>query len=173
MSELREEIRAAFRWVDGHADLWQVWANGGLLRRLGPALAEPFADSRIATVLAIESRGFILGPLVAAHLGAGFVAIRKECGLLPGPLIRGTTAPDYRGNRSTLRLQSERIDAGDRVLLVDDWAETGSQLRTVAAMVGERGAEVVGTALLVNELGGANPPELGRLHALVTADELG
>ena len=40
-------------------------------------MAAPFKNTRIDTVVAIESRGFILGAPMAALLGVGFVPVRK------------------------------------------------------------------------------------------------
>ncbi len=67
------------------------------------------------------------GGATAVELGAGFVAIRKSgTGLLPGPKVRTTASPDYRGLRHGVRMQAVLVE-GDAVLMVDDWAEQGSQ----------------------------------------------
>lgn len=164
-------IKAAFRWVDGHADIWEVLGKPTVLRRVGREMARPFADAEITAVLALESRGFVLGPLVALELDARFVPVRKREGLLPGPKLVRTASRDYRGHIHELRIQRDSLNAGARVLLVDDWAETGNQLVAAAEMVLEGGASVVGTSLLVNEMS-APPAVLGRVHALVHADDL-
>jgi adenine phosphoribosyltransferase len=164
--EFDRAVATSFRWIDGHADVWALLAEPAVLRELGPRMAEPFCRSDVTAVVAIESRGFIVGPLVALQLGARFVAVPKRDGLLPGRKLTRTTANDYRGNTAPLRLQHARLSADDRVLLVDDWAETGSQLAAAATMVADRGATVVGTTLLVNELDDP-PPKLGRVHAVM------
>ena len=124
-----EEIAARFAWVDGHADVWRLFSDPMLFGRIAAALADPFRESGITLVCGIESRGFILGGAVARELDVGFAAIRKEAGLYPGPKIQLRTETDYRGTRQMLRLQRRAVSGGDRVLVVDDWAERGSQAR--------------------------------------------
>jgi adenine phosphoribosyltransferase len=83
----------------------------------------------VPKVAGIESRGFMLGTAAALELGVGFVPVRKADGLFPGPKGVAEAGTDYRGNWHTLRLQRAALADGDRVLLVDDWIETGSQRR--------------------------------------------
>lgn len=90
-----------------------------LFSALVSGLADPFRRSVIPKVVGIEARGFILGGAVAAVLRSGFVAIRKEGGLLPGAKLVRSSPPDYRRRTSQLRLQRESLTEADRVLLVD------------------------------------------------------
>lgn len=161
-----------FRWVDGHADLWPVFRDGATFAEVVKALAEPFRDAGVTAVCGIESRGFLLGGAVALELGTGFAAIRKAAGLFPGEKLTRETDPDYRGFRHVLRMQRSALSPGDRALLVDDWIETGSQALAVRGLVAEAGAELVGCAVLVDQFDPATRPRLGRLHALLAADEL-
>lgn len=164
-------IKAAFRWVDGHADLWAVFSDPAVLRQLGPSMAAPSMSSGVTAVLAVEARGFIVGPLVAVELDARFVPVRKGGGLLSGRKAERTSGPDYRGNTPTFRVQRERLGPEDRVLLVDDWVETGHQLAAVAGLAEECGASVVGTSVVVTELAESQHP-FGEMHALVRANDL-
>jgi len=50
-----------------------------------------------------------------------------------------------------LRISRRAIRPGDRLLLVDDWVETGSQARRVAALVAKGGGTVVGVSVLVDD----------------------
>lgn len=59
--------------------------------------------------------------------------------------------PDWRGRRLELLISRRAIREGDRLLLVGDWIETGSQARTVAALVAGQGATVVGVSVLVDD----------------------
>jgi adenine phosphoribosyltransferase len=166
-----EEILERFAWVEGHADVWRLFADPALFGRIAAALADPFRDAGIAVVCGIEARGFILGGAVARELDVGFAAIRKGDGLYPGPKVQLHTEPDYRGKRNVLRLQRQAIRPGDLVLLVDDWAERGSQARAAAELVARCGGSVAGLSVIVDQLGTREglPP----VHALVAADDLG
>jgi adenine phosphoribosyltransferase len=168
---LAEEIAERFAWVDGHADVWPLFGDPILFGKIATGLADPFRDDEIAVVCGVESRGFILGGAVARELGVGFAAIRKRDGLFPGPKIELRTEPDYRGNRNVLRLQRRAIRDGDRVLLVDDWVERGSQARAAVALVDRCGGIVAGISVVVDQL--ASHDGLPRVHALVHADALG
>jgi len=168
---IADEIAARFAWVDGHADVWRLFSDPLLFGRIASALADPFREAEIGVVCGIESRGFILGGAVARELDVGFAAIRKQAGLYPGPKIQLRTDTDYRGTRQVLRLQRQAVRAGDRVLLVDDWAERGSQARAAADLVSRCGGTSVGLALVVDQL--ETHEGLPPVHALVDADDLG
>jgi adenine phosphoribosyltransferase len=70
-------------------------------------------------------------------------------------------------------MQAAVLGPSDRVLLVDDWAERGSQARGVRQLVTECGATFLGVSLLVDQLADDARPELGTITAVVRADELG
>ncbi|WP_275295906.1 phosphoribosyltransferase family protein [Amycolatopsis sp. La24] len=161
-----------FRWVDGHADLWPVFRDGAAFAEVVKALAEPFRDAGVTAVCGIESRGFLLGGAVALELGVGFAAVRKAAGLFPGEKLTRETDPDYRGFRHVLRMQRSALSPGDRLVLVDDWIETGSQASAVRDLVREAGAELVGCAVLVDQLDPALRSRFGRVHSLLAKDEL-
>ncbi|HEU5271658.1 MAG TPA: phosphoribosyltransferase family protein [Jatrophihabitans sp.] len=168
----RAAVLRSFSWRDGHADVWSVFADGPAFEAVVAALAAPWRESGISHVLGIESRGFLLGGAVAVRLGTGFVAIRKDGGLLPGPKLVADSRPDYRGLSHRLRMQCV-LRAGHRVLLVDDWAERGSQASAVARLVEQAGAELAGLSLIVDQLDDDLRASLGRVTSLVRAGELG
>ncbi len=152
--------------------MWRVFADGDALAAVVTGLVEPWRGQQITRVVGIESRGFLLGAAAAVSLGVGFVAVRKSEGLLPGPKVTADAGEDYRGLRHRLRMQAV-LHADDRVLLVDDWAERGAQADAAKELVESSGASFVGVSLLVDELDSTAKSQLGRVTALVTADELG
>jgi len=168
----RDALLAHFRWSGGHADVWRVFADGDALAAVVAGLADPWRDRGVTRVVGIESRGFLLGAAAAVSLGVGFVAVRKEAGLFPGPKVTVQAAEDYRGQRHRLRMQAV-LDDRDRVLLVDDWAERGSQAAAVRHLVESTGATFAGVSLLVDQLGPERRTALGRVTALAGAADLG
>jgi adenine phosphoribosyltransferase len=167
----RDEVLARFAWVHGHADVWRLFSDGGAFRTIVRSLAEPFGDA--TKVAGVEARGFIVGAAVAAELDVGFIAIRKEEGLFPGPKLMRRARPDYRGRENVLRLQREALSDEDRVLLVDDWAERGSQALAAKWLIEECGASFLGLAVVVDQLEDEVRDRIGRIHALVAAEDLG
>jgi adenine phosphoribosyltransferase len=109
-------------------------------------LAEPFRDEGISHVVAIESRGFILGAPVAQHLNAGFIPVRK-----PGKLPSVTRREEYELEYGTdaLEVHVDAADGSARVLIVDDVLATGGTAGATCRLVESLGAEVVGCSFLI------------------------
>ena len=171
-ADFTDELIAHVPWVGGHADVWRAFSDGAFFPRLVSALADPYREDRITKVAGIEARGFILGAAVAVELGVGFVAIRKEGGLFPGEKAIRVAEADYRGNRAVLQLQRASLSEFDRVVLVDDWSEVGSQAYAARCLVEEAGADFVGASIVVDQLSDEARGRIGRVAALITADRL-
>jgi len=106
-------------------------------------------DLAVDTVVAIESRGFILGGPLADRLGAGFVPVRKP-GKLPWKARQASYELEY--GKDTLEIHDDALAAGERVLVVDDVIATGGTATAVAELCRSFGTTLAGFAFLV-ELG--------------------
>jgi len=155
----------------GLGNMWPVFYDPALFTRVIEGLAAPFVGA-VDKVIGIESRGFVLGAAVASRLRVGFVAIRKADGLYPGETIEAFTESDYRGRRHTFRLQRAAVNPGERIGLVDDWFETGSQGLIARALLEAAGAHYVGASIIVDQLSDQKRSELAPCHSLVAASEL-
>ncbi len=100
-------------------------------------------------VVAIESRGFILGGVLADRLGLGFVPVRKP-GKLPSKTVKASYALEY--GTDTLEIHEDALRPGERVLVVDDVIATGGTAKAVAELCQGLGASVTAFAFLI-ELG--------------------
>jgi adenine phosphoribosyltransferase len=149
-----------------------VLSDAPLLRDAVEALATPFAEAGITKVASVEARGFVLGGAVAVRLGAGFVAIRKPGSVFPGAKAERVTEPDWRGQAHALQAQRAALGAGDVVLVVDDWAEVGSQAAAAKGLIEDCGAHYAGLSILVDELTDEARRALEPVHAVVSAAEL-
>jgi adenine phosphoribosyltransferase len=174
-SDLRDRLIAEFRWTDpGPAsdvlvsDRSGWWRDPGILHDLGPALAALFAAEQPTVVVAPEVTGFLLGPLVARALGVGFVEAYRQGARRPiaEHMTWADVPADHRGDPQRLGVRTRLITAGDRVLVVDDWAATGAQARALSDLVRTVGATPVGAAVIVN----ACPAEPGIRGLLSDAD---
>jgi adenine phosphoribosyltransferase len=168
----RAALLHTLQWYGGQADVWSVFRNAEAFQRVVAGMVAPFRTASITAVAGLESGGFLLGGAAAIQLGVGFIAIRKAGSLFPGDTERLTTARDYRGRNHELLLQRDRIDAGDRVLLVDDWAETGSQARTAEQLIRQCGAVLVGTSVMIDQLDAHTRAELTNVASLARFADL-
>lgn len=112
-------------------------------------LLKPFQDDVIDIVAGIDAMGFILGSAVATTLGKGFLAIRKA-----GHLCIETQTQDYSDYSGQEKLMEVRLDVlrpGLRVLIVDQWIETGGTMKAAIQLVEKQGATVVGVAAVAIE----------------------
>jgi adenine phosphoribosyltransferase len=173
MRTLAEDLAERIRGDgDKGSDIWRAFADRELFARSVAALAVPFRGERYTKVAGVEGRGFVLGGAMAAHTGAGFVAIRKQDGYLPGDVVECQTEPDWQGRVHALRLQRDVLSAEDRVVLVDDWYETGAQALAARHLIEGTGATLLGMSIIVDDLSDEVRERLGRLHALIRADAL-
>ena len=171
MNELHDRLRAAIPIVDGDADVWGLFRDPSLAREVLSRLASHF-DGKVDKICGVESRGFIVGMALAMEMKLPFVGIRKDTGFFPGETIALTSSPDYRGNTHSLRLQVGALDRDDRVLLADDWIETGNQAMCVKGLIEQAGAELYGVATIVDQCKPERQAELGAFVGLITNAEL-
>ncbi|MCH2125619.1 MAG: adenine phosphoribosyltransferase [Pirellulaceae bacterium] len=132
---------------------------GILFRDITPLLAEPrafrecirrmadhYRHQQIDHIVAAEARGFIFAAPLALELNTGFVPIRK-----PGKLPFKTHALHYEleYGTDTLEMHVDGVQAGDRVLVVDDLLATGGTVQACCELLLKTGADVVGCAFLI------------------------
>lgn len=151
----RRLILKTFAWSDGHADFTGIFNDPRTLASLGPGLVESHRDNNGTAVVAAEARGFILGSLCAVALGVGFVPARKPGSVHPGEKIHANSEPGWQARRHTFRI-AKVFGPADRVLLVDDWIETGSQAAAITEAVTSMGANAVGVSVIVDQA----PPQI-------------
>ncbi|MBI5778312.1 MAG: adenine phosphoribosyltransferase [Planctomycetes bacterium] len=153
-------IKAAIRTINDFPkkgikfrDIAPLLANPALTRRMVELMCRGFARPGVAgriavdKVVGIESRGFILGAMVAQKLGVGFVMARKK-GKLPGKVIAREYGLEY--GTACLELQQDCVKKGERILIIDDVLATGGTIQAVSELVESRGGRVVGIRFLIN-----------------------
>src|SRR5215216_6007416 len=128
-SELDRRIRTLMRDIPDYPkpgvvfkDITPILADAGAFAEATRAMATPFEDAHITHVVAVESRGFILGGPVAQQLRVGFVPVRKP-GKLPFESRRQEYELEY--GSDALEIHADACDPNARVLIVDDVLATG------------------------------------------------
>ena len=109
-------------------------------------LAKRYADKKIDTVVAIESRGFIFGGALAHKLGTAMVPVRKK-GKLPYKTFSATYSLEY--GEDTLEIHEDAFSQGSRVLLIDDLLATGGTMAAVIELVKKLKGEIVEIAFVI------------------------
>ncbi len=127
-------------------DITTLLREPALFHGMGNLLAEMCKNHHADKVVAIESRGFILGGVLADRLGLGFVPVRKP-GKLPAKTLNATYALEY--GTDTLEIHADALARGERVLVVDDVIATGGTAKAVAELCGKLGASVSAFAFLI------------------------
>ena len=102
----------------------------------------------ITHIVGIESRGFVVGAVLAATIGVPFVMVRKKGSKYPGSLLQETYALEY--GEDTLVLQEGLLGHANRVLIADDLVATGGSMLATKRLVEQAEARVVGFASIIN-----------------------
>ncbi|MFQ5454633.1 MAG: adenine phosphoribosyltransferase [Nitrospirota bacterium] len=105
-----------------------------------------YQDEEIEKVVAIESRGFIIGGPLAYQLGAGFVPIRKP-GKLPSDIYEAKYELEY--GSDSLTIHQDAITPGEKVLIVDDLLATGGTVSAALELVKKLGGTIISIAFLI------------------------
>ncbi|MCX6167812.1 MAG: adenine phosphoribosyltransferase [Ignavibacteriales bacterium] len=106
-----------------------------------------FAKNKgITKVAGIESRGFILGALIAEKLNAGFIPIRKP-GKLPAEKISESYLLEY--GSDSIEIHKDAIQPGDKVLLHDDLLATGGTMEAACKLIEKLDGVVVQISFLI------------------------
>ncbi|MCH8206607.1 MAG: adenine phosphoribosyltransferase [Chloroflexi bacterium] len=109
-------------------------------------LAGRYAGVDVDCVVGIDARGFFLAAPLAFVMGKPMVPVRKE-GKLPSETYRVKYELEY--GFDAVEVHRDAINAGDRVLIVDDLLATGGTMAAAAKLVEQAGGRVAGIAVLV------------------------
>jgi len=106
-------------------DVSTSYQDGAIFGFIASEIYEHYKDEGITKVIGIESRGFILGGVLANKLNAGFIPIRKP-GKLPAEIYSQSYELEY--GFDTLEIHQDALNADDVVLIHDDLLATGGTI---------------------------------------------
>ena len=127
-------------------DITPLLQNGPVFHQAIRALAARHQGQRPDAVVAIESRGLIVGSALAYALGIGIVPVRKK-GKLPHKTYRANYTLEY--GQDTLEVHQDGLVHGARVLLVDDLLATGGTMGATIQLIEQCGGQIVELAFLI------------------------
>ena len=134
-------------------DVTTLFADPRGFRMCIDQMLHPYAGQPIDKVVGLEARGFILGGAIAHQLSTGFVPVRKK-GKLPGTTILQDYKLEY--GEAIVEIHDDAIEAGERILVVDDLLATGGTAEAGIKLIERLGGDIVGCSFIVDlpELGG-------------------
>ena len=134
-----------YAWLDPST----LYINAAIFRAVVDDLVAPFDPADIDVVAGFDAMGFVLGSAIAVRLGKGFLTIRKA-GKLP---VDTDTVQfvNYSGRTQEMAMRTPAFRPGTRVLLVDQWVETGGTMDAGIRLVERQGGVVAGVATVCIE----------------------
>ncbi len=124
----------------GFKDITTLLKDQDALRYTSNRIVQEFRGKNITKVLGIESRGFILGGLLAYELNAGFVPVRKK-GKLPAETLSESYQLEY--GTDSIEIHRDALSPDDVVLIHDDLLATGGTTNAVLSLVKKVGVSVI------------------------------
>ncbi|MEM1300549.1 MAG: phosphoribosyltransferase family protein [Pseudomonadota bacterium] len=134
-----------FAWLDPTS----IYINGAAFHDLLDDLCADLDGIEADVVAGLDAMGFVLGAALAARLGVGFLPIRKA-----GKLCVDTDSAsftNYSGRTQDMEMRLPAFAPGTRVLLVDQWIETGGTMEGAIALVHQQKGEVAGLVAIAIE----------------------
>jgi len=113
-------------------DLTTAFIDPDCMKFFENEMYELYKDKGITKVIGIESRGFIMAPVLGNKLSVGFVPIRKK-GKLPAETIEVSYGKEY--GTDIIQLHKDALNEEDIVLIHDDLLATGGTMRAACELV--------------------------------------
>lgn len=150
------DIRALIRDVPDfpkpgivYKDITPLLADPDGLAATADYMVAAVAELEVDGILAVESRGFIFGAILAEKLELPMHLVRKR-GKLPREAISIRFELEYGFDH--LEIHTDAIESGGRYLIVDDLLATGGTAAAVAKLVRQEEGIVAACAVVI-ELG--------------------
>jgi len=134
-----------FAWLDPTS----IYINTNAFIDLLDDLLDDLEEIDCDVVAGIDAMGFVLGSALAARLRKGFLPIRKA-----GKLCVDTKKVDfvnYSKRNQFMEIRFPAFEAGTKVIIVDQWVETGGTMGAAIKLIEQQGGLVKGVIALAIE----------------------
>lgn len=113
-------------------DVTTLFKDPKCLEIMEEELYKLYKDKGITKIVGLETRGYIMGAILARRLGAGFVMARKP-GKLPAETIKESYSKEY--GTDSIEIHTDAISPEDVVLIHDDLLATGGTIKAAWNLV--------------------------------------
>jgi adenine phosphoribosyltransferase len=127
-------------------DVTSIFTNPKAYAYVVERMLACFEKSPIDGVIAIESRGFLLGSCFSLGRKIPLVLARKK-GKLPGKTLEESYALEY--GAATLQIHEADLTPGKKWLIIDDLIATGGTIEAVAKMIERQKGIVAGVFSII------------------------
>ncbi len=134
-----------FAWLDPTS----IYINQDAFSDLLDDLLADLEGTDCDVVAGLDAMGFVLGAALAAKMGKGFLPIRKA-----GKLCVDTdrvSFSNYSGRTQDMEVRLPAFAKGTRVLLADQWVETGGTMDGAIQLVERQNGVVAGLVAVAIE----------------------
>ena len=134
-----------FAWLDPTS----IYINTNAFIDLLDDLLDDLEEIDCDVIAGIDAMGFVLGSALAARLRKGFLPIRKA-----GKLCVDTKKVDfvnYSKRNQFMEIRFPAFEAGTKVIIVDQWVETGGTMGGAIRLIEQQGGLVKGVIALAIE----------------------
>ena len=134
-----------FAWLDPTS----IYINGAAFHDLLDDLQADLEGVAADVVAGLDAMGFVLAAALAERLGVGFLPIRKADKLCVD--TDSVAFTNYSGRTQRMEMRLPAFAPGTRVLLVDQWIETGGTMAGAVALVERQEGRVAGLVAIAIE----------------------
>lgn len=123
------------------------------LEEVGAEFGRRFADVKVDRILTVEASGIAIAMAAAPHFDYPPVVFAKKAA--PNTMVEGFYEEEARsftkGTVSKLRVSERFLNAGENVLILDDFLAYGEASLAMVEMVRNAGADVAGVGIVIEK----------------------
>ncbi len=123
------------------------------LEKVGAEFGRRFADVKVDRILTVEASGIAIAMAAAPHFDYPPVVFAKKAA--PNTMVEGFYEEEARsftkGTVSKLRVSERFLNAGENVLILDDFLAYGEASLAMVEMVRNAGADVAGVGIVIEK----------------------
>ena len=134
----------------GYIYLSDLLSNPIILKQIGRIIAKAFRDQQIDAVMTVATKGVPLANAVANVLNVPFVIVRRDLKITEGSTVSVNYVSGSSDRIEKMFLSKRSLDAGSRVLIVDDFLKGGGTINGMVSLLREFDSELAGVAVFAD-----------------------